>query len=103
MSSIKIRTKRLDGNTQIRCLIAHPMETGRNKDPSTKKLIPAHYIQTLTVSHNGKLVATCNMGAGISKDPYFAFLLKGGTAGDEIEINWTDNQGNQDSQKHNIS
>ena len=102
MSSIKIRTKRLDGNTQIRCLISHPMETGRNKDSATGKLIPAHYIQTLTVTHNGKLVATCDMGAGISKDPYFAFLLKGGAAGDEIIISWTDSQGNKDLQKHTI-
>jgi sulfur-oxidizing protein SoxZ len=103
MSSIKIRSKRLDGNTQIRCLISHPMEHGRNKDPATNKLIPAHYIQVLTVKHNGKVIATCNMGAGISKDPYFAFLLKGGEVGDEIVIDWMDNLGKQDSEKHTIS
>jgi sulfur-oxidizing protein SoxZ len=103
MSSIKIRSKRLDGNTQIRTLIAHPMEHGRNKDKTTHQLIPAHFIQTLTVKHNGKVVATCNMGAGISKDPYFAFLLKGGAAGDIIDIDWVDNLGNKDSEKHTIS
>ncbi len=102
MSSIKIRTKRLDGNTQIRCLISHPMEHGRNKDPVTKKFIPSHFIQTLTVTHKGNVVATCNMGAGISKDPYFAFLLKGGEAGDEIMIEWVDNLGNRDLEKHVI-
>ncbi len=103
MSSIKIRTKRLNGNTQIRCLISHPMEHGRNKAPKTNQLIPAHFIQTLTVSHNGKIVTTCTMGAGISKDPYFAFLLKGGEPGDEIVIDWVDNQGNKDSEKHTIN
>jgi sulfur-oxidizing protein SoxZ len=103
MSSIKIRTKRLDGNTQIRTLISHPMEHGRNKDKSTNKFIPAHFIQVLTVMHNGKMVATCNMGAGISKDPYFAFLLKGGAAGDEIVIDWVDNLGNKDTESHKIT
>ncbi|MDZ4154272.1 thiosulfate oxidation carrier complex protein SoxZ, partial [Methylicorpusculum sp.] len=41
MSSIKIRSKRKDGKTEIRTLIAHPMEHGRNRDPVTKELIPA--------------------------------------------------------------
>jgi sulfur-oxidizing protein SoxZ len=103
MSSIKIRTKRLDGNTQIRTLISHPMEHGRNKDLTTNKLIPAHYIQVLTVTHNKKVIATCNMGAGISKDPYFAFLLKGGNPGDVIVIDWVDNLGGKDSEKHTMS
>jgi sulfur-oxidizing protein SoxZ len=103
VSSIKIRTKRIDGNTQIRTLVSHPMEHGRNKDKTTNKLIPAHYIQVLMVTHNKKVVATCNMGAGISKDPYFAFLLKGGSPGDVIEIDWVDNLGNKDSEKHSIT
>jgi sulfur-oxidizing protein SoxZ len=103
MSSIKIRTKRLDGNTQIRTLISHPMEHGRNKDKTTNKRIPAHYIQILAIAHNGKTIATCNMGAGISKDPYFAFLLKGGKVGDVIVIDWVDNLGNKDVEKHTIT
>jgi sulfur-oxidizing protein SoxZ len=103
MSSIKIRTKRIDGNIQIRTLISHPMEHGRNKDKTTNKPIPAHYIQVLTVKYNGKDIAACNMGAGISKDPYFAFLLKGGKPGDEIAIDWVDNLGNKDSEKHTVT
>jgi sulfur-oxidizing protein SoxZ len=103
MSSIKIRTKRMDGNTQIRCLISHPMEHGRNKDKTTNKLIPMHFIQVLTLRHNGKVVATCNMGAGVSKDPYFAFMLKGGEPSDEIIIDWVDSLGNIDSAKHIIN
>lgn len=100
MSSIKIRTKRLDGQTQIRTLITHPMETGRSKDPKTQQLIPAHHIQELTLSHNGKPISTCQMGASISKDPYFAFMLNGGVEGDTITIVWIDNLGNHDSETH---
>lgn len=100
MSSIKIRSKRENGKTQIRTLITHPMETGRNKDPKTNQLIPAHHIQELTLSLNGKVIMSCHMGASISKDPYFAFMLKGGEPGDKIKIEWLDNLGNRDSEEH---
>ena len=98
MSSIKIRTKRLDGYTQIRTLIAHPMETGRNRDKETGEFIPAFYIQELTVKHQGKIIASTVMGPSISKNPYFAFQLKGGNSGDEISISWLDNKGNSDTE-----
>jgi len=97
VSSIKIRSKRRDGKTQIRTLIAHPMETGRNRDKQTGELIASHFIRELIVRHNDNIVATVEMGAGISRDPYFAFMIKGGEAGDKISITWKDNLGNSDS------
>jgi sulfur-oxidizing protein SoxZ len=100
MSSIKIRSKRLDGKIQIRTLITHPMETGRNRDPNTNQPIPAHYIQELTVSLNGRVIVSGALGASISKDPYFAFMLKGGQAGDKISVGWLDNLGNKDTEEH---
>ena len=100
MSSIKIRSKRLEDSTQIRTLIAHPMEHGRNRDAKTNQLIPAHFIQILTLMLNDQVVLTCNMAGSISKDPYFAFLLKGGDVGDKITISWVDNQGKTDSAEH---
>lgn len=96
MSSIKIRTKRIDGNTQIRTLITHPMENGRNKD-KYGKLIPKHHIQTLWVELNEVIIITCHMAGSISKNPYFDFLLKGGEQGDKIGIFWEDSLGNIDS------
>lgn len=102
MSSIRIRTKRIDGKLQIRTLISHPMEHGRNIDKNTNQPIPAHFIQELTVKHNGKTIANCAIGGGVSKDPYFAFMLKGGEPGDKITISWVDNLGRQDSEEHII-
>ncbi|MEQ1528470.1 MAG: thiosulfate oxidation carrier complex protein SoxZ [Methylococcales bacterium] len=103
MSSIKIRSKRLDGKTQIRILIAHPMEHGRNRDKTSNELIPAHFIQMLTVTYNQKIMVTGDIGTSISKDPYFAFLRKGGNPGDKITVAWTDNLGNKDYQEHFVS
>ena len=101
MSSIKISTKRLDGNSQIRTLITHPMENGRNKD-GQGKLIPAHFIQELWVEHNTTKVIVCRMAGSISKNPFFDFLLKGGNAGDTITISWVDNLGKTDTNDHTI-
>ena len=101
MSSIKIRTKRLDGNTQIRTLITHPMQNGRHKDEKGM-LIPAHHIQELRVEHNNTKIIVCHIAGSISKNPYFDFLLKGGNAGDKITISWVDNLGKTDSNEHTI-
>lgn len=90
----------MDGVMQIRILIAHPMEHGRNRDQKTDALIPAHFIQQLTVKHNKTVVVTGNTGANIAKDPFFAFMLKGGKIGDKITISWVDNLGNKDVQEH---
>jgi sulfur-oxidizing protein SoxZ len=102
MSSIKIRTKRLEGKTQIRTLISHPMEHGRKIDEVTGELIPAHYIQELIVKHNEKVIVSSQLGAGISKNPYFAFMLKGGGKEDTISVSWKDNLGHTDTQTRKI-
>lgn len=101
MSSIKIRTKRLKNQTQIRLLISHPMENGRKKD-KLGNLIPTHYIKELWVEHNKIRVISCNMGGGISKNPYFDFLLNGGEVNDKIIVSWVDNLGKVDHKEHMI-
>lgn len=103
MSSIKIRSKRLTGKTQIRILIAHPMAKTRKRNaPSGAKTLPGHFIQVLTVKHNGKTVANCNIGPNIAKNPFFAFMLNGGKAGDKISVSWVDNQGQTDMAEHQV-
>lgn len=83
-------------------LISHPMEYGDNEDKS-QQLIPANFIRLLTVTHNQKMVVSCEIGASTPKDPYFVFMLKGGKSGDRVTVNWLDNLGNTDSEKHIIS
>jgi sulfur-oxidizing protein SoxZ len=100
VSSIKIRTKFIDGKIQLRMLIAHPMEHGRNRNKETNELIPAHFITRLTVAHNDKVIVSADLSASISKDPYFAFMLKSGKPGDMVTISWVDNLGKQDSETH---
>jgi sulfur-oxidizing protein SoxZ len=89
---MKMRATLGGGNTEVRVLMTHPMETGQRKDPDGK-LVPVHFIQSLTVKVNGKTVIDGQISQAISRNPVFSFRLRGGAKGDRIEVSWVDNQG----------
>lgn len=89
---IKIRARCKGGITEVKALMTHPMETGRRKN-DFDELIPAHFIQIVTVSLNGKTVVEAQLGTGIAKNPYLTLRLMDAKPGDRIGITWVDNQG----------
>lgn len=97
MSSIKIRTQAVDGLIELKVLVSHPMQNGRNREPLTGELIPAHFIQELTILLNDKLIIEVDMGGSLSAHPFFSFRLKTAQAGDTIAVRWLDNLGASDS------
>jgi sulfur-oxidizing protein SoxZ len=90
---MKIRTRTQEGQIEVQVLIPHPMETGQRTDKQTKQKIPAHFIQQVTLEHNGKLVATLNCGPAVSEDPLFSFRLKSAKNGDKLKVAWKDSKG----------
>lgn len=95
--SIKVRAKVRDGETVVKALISHPMETGQRKNTKTGKKFPAHFIQEITCSHNGANVLTADWGTAISKNPYLSFKFSGAKSGDTLKMSWVDNKGESDS------
>lgn len=94
----KIRTKSHGGVTDVLVLVDHPMETGQRPDPKDKsKKVPAHYIQKLGVSLNGKEVVSTDLGPAVSKEPLIGIKLKGAKPGDKIKVTWSDNKGQSGS------
>jgi sulfur-oxidizing protein SoxZ len=91
---MKIRAALQGDTVEVRVLMAHEMETGQRKD-SAGKTIPAHYIQTVNATHNGKVVFSAQWGPAIAKNPFLQFKFKGGNKGDKIQINWTDSKGDK--------
>jgi len=91
--AIKVRAKEKGGVVTVKALMSHPMETGQRKNKKTGKTIPAHYIQEVTVEHQGKKVMTANWGPAVSKNPYMSFTFGGGKKGDTVTVNWLDNKG----------
>ena len=89
--AMKIRATMKGDIADIRVLVAHPMETGQRKDASGN-LVAAHFIQSMTVTHNGNTVYDGQWSQAVSRNPVFAVRVKGGKAGDKVVVNWSDNK-----------
>ena len=90
----RIRAKIKDGNTLVRVLLTHPMDTGRAKD-AQGNIIPAHFIQDIRCWRNDKEVLSIKCGTGTARNPYFSFQLAGGKQNDKISLRWVDNLGDK--------
>ena len=88
---MKIRATMQGDVADVRVLMAHPMETGQRRQGG--ELVPLHFIQNITATLNGKTVFSADISQAISRNPVFAFKVKGAKAGDKIVITWTDNKG----------
>lgn len=58
MAKDKIRVKLKDGVTEVKAILAHPMESGRRRDKTSGELIPEHFIKEIACLHNGNTVLT---------------------------------------------
>jgi len=89
---MKIRATLQGDVVDVRVLMAHPMETGQRKD-AAGKLVPLHFIQTITAQLNGRTVFSADISQAVSRNPVFAFKVKGAKAGDKLSVTWQDNMG----------
>ncbi len=99
---MKIRCHSINGVREIKILLNHPMENGRNRDPLSGELIPAHFITELYILLNDSPVITASLGPSMSKDPFFIFHMKNGQAGDILNVRWIDNRGNIESGEYRL-
>ena len=95
-STIRDRATASGDSTEVQALIQHPMDSGFVKD-AKGQLIPPHFIQQVTIEHDGKPVFIADWGPAVSKDPYLKFAFKGGKKGDDLKVSWIDNKGASDS------
>lgn len=91
---IRIRAQVQGDITEIHILLQHPMETGQRKDENSQALA-IHFIQTFSVSHDGKAIIDGQLNTSIAKNPLFAFKTHGIKPGDKITVRWQDNKGDQ--------
>lgn len=89
---MRIRAIAKDGEVIVKVLMSHEMETGQRKD-SAGKPIPAHFINDVSATWQGKVVLSAHWGAAISKNPFLGFSFKGGKKGEKVQITWKDNKG----------
>ncbi|MEO7336184.1 MAG: thiosulfate oxidation carrier complex protein SoxZ [Caldimonas sp.] len=89
---MRIRAQIKDDVTDVRVLMAHPMETGLRKD-SAGKIIPAHFINDVKATSGGRAVLAAKWGQAISQNPFLQFRFRGAKVGDKVSVTWTDNKG----------
>ncbi|MDB5930022.1 MAG: sulfur oxidation protein SoxZ [Polaromonas sp.] len=99
---MRIRAQLSGDKTTVRILMQHEMESGQRKNPSGG-LIPAWYIEEVTVTLNGQPVLTAEWGPGMSKNPYLQFELMGASAGDIIRVSWKDSHGDSRSDESAVA
>ena len=99
---MRIRAVAKDGIVNVKVLMSHEMETGQRKDASGN-LVPAHFIQNVTATHNGKTVLSAQWGPAVSKNPFIEFNFKGAQKGERIQITWTDNKGDKRTDEATIN
>ena len=99
---MRIRAQAAGDKVTVRVLISHEMETGLRK-AADGNLVPAHYIQTVSATHNGKTVMSAQWGPAVSKNPFIQFVFKGAKAGDKIAVTWVDNKGEKRTDEATIT
>ncbi len=96
---IRIRTSTKDDLTTVQAILKHPMDTGNSRDPETGNMIPAFFIETVTIHHGDTEIMTCNWSRAVSKNPYLSFTFTGAKTGDTVRISWQDSNGNTESKE----
>ncbi len=91
--TMKMRATMQGDIADVKVLIQHIMETGLRKDARTDKLIPAHFINQVVATLNGKTVLDAQWGVGISRNPFIEFKVKGAKIGDKVAVAAVDNLG----------
>ncbi|MGZ8966117.1 quinoprotein dehydrogenase-associated SoxYZ-like carrier, partial [Methylomagnum sp.] len=78
----------------VQLLISHPNITGLQMDQISRLVKPAHFVDEVKVSFDGKPVMTAKTDIAISADPNFRFFFVPDKAG-ELKAEIKDNLGNK--------
>ena len=102
-SMIKIKPKKFKvGDTvKVDFIVIHPMDTGLKKNKKTGKIKPAHFIDNITFSLDGKAFTTMKVWETVSTNPYFSVNLKVPGKG-KITVDYTDNTGEKNSKSKKL-
>ncbi len=98
---MKIRASLVGDSTEVKVLMSHEMETGQRKD-AQGAIIPAWFIQSVTVTHGSTTVLSAQWGTAIAKKPVSVVQVQGGAKGDKITVSWIDNRGDKRSDETTI-
>ncbi len=95
IGQMKFRTlgeRNADDTIVGQLMLSHPNVTGMQKDQKTQLIRPPHYVKTVKLYFNDKLIMTAETGISISEDPSFRFFFRP-QAGGELKADVVDSKG----------
>jgi sulfur-oxidizing protein SoxY len=87
---------------QVQLLISHPNISGMQMDQISRLIKPAHFVDEVKVSFDGKPVLTAKTDIAVSADPNFRFYFVPDRTG-ELKAEIKDNLGNHFTQAQTIA
>lgn len=99
---IKIRATLVGDIVDVRLMAPHIMESGQRRD-ANNRIIPAHHIERLIITHNGKVMVDAELGGAVAKNPVMGFKFRGAKVGDKIAVSWVDTSGEKRSDEVSVS
>jgi sulfur-oxidizing protein SoxZ len=92
LTRIKVPASAARGSiVPIKVLVSHVMETGDRRDAAGER-VPRHIVNRFTCTFNGQPVFSCDLGTGVSANPFFEFDLRLAESG-RLNFNWFDDDG----------
>lgn len=82
----------LNQPNQTQLLVSHPSISGMQMDQISRMIKPAHFVNQVNVSFNGKPILSAETDIALSTDPNFRFYFTPNQAG-ELKAEVKDNQG----------
>ncbi|MDO6564948.1 thiosulfate oxidation carrier complex protein SoxZ [Amphritea sp. 1_MG-2023] len=95
---ISVNIKLEDEFARVKLQANHPMQDGMTLNQTTGEIIPARFLESITVLHKDNIVFVANIGPAVSANPFLGFGFNGAMAGDELTVNWLENTGNSGSE-----
>jgi sulfur-oxidizing protein SoxZ len=86
---------------EVKTLISHPMETGYRRD-SMGQPIPRHIVNRFVCTYNGQEVFRAEFFPAIAANPFLSFFTVATETG-EVLFQWTDDQGNTQTETVRIT
>lgn len=80
----------------------HPMESGRNKDLATGKILPELFVESMEVYYAGEKVSWMELSPGVSQPPVIKFYLIAGRSG-PLLVRIKNNQGQEFENTVNVN
>ena len=92
----------LNQPNQTQLLVSHPSISGMQMDQISRVIKPAHFVNQVKISFNGKPVLSAETDIALSTDPNFRFYFIPDKAG-ELKAEVKDNQGKEFSYTQAVS